>query len=79
MKIKIDEQNDEQNMFTIESYMLIQTLPLHNREVCGNRNTTCSSPRSMFPLGIEIVWNYTFFIPFQPVFYLNSIFQTSYV
>jgi hypothetical protein len=29
-------KKDEQNMFTTKSYVLIQTLPLHNQEVCVN-------------------------------------------
>jgi hypothetical protein len=33
----------------------------------------------MFPLGIETIWDNTFFIPFQLDFYLNLVFQTSYV
>jgi hypothetical protein len=44
-----------------------------------NQNTTYSSPRGMFPLGIETIWGCAFSIPFQTVFYLNSVFQTSYV
>ncbi len=44
-----------------------------------NRNTTCSYPKGMFPLGIETILDCTFFIPFQIVFYLNLIFQNSYV
>jgi hypothetical protein len=73
------DEKKEQNLFTTKNYVLIQTLSIHNQEVCVNQNTTCSSPRSMFPLGIEIVWDHTFSIPFQPIFYLNSIFQTFYV
>jgi hypothetical protein len=61
-------KKDEQNLFITKSYVSIQILPFHNREVCVNRNTTCSSPRSMFPLKIESIWYCTFSIPFQPVF-----------
>jgi hypothetical protein len=32
------------------------------------KNITCSSPRHMFPFGIETLWNSTFSIPFQLVF-----------
>jgi hypothetical protein len=49
------DEKKEQNLFTTKNYVLIQTLSIHNQEVCVNQNTTCSSPRSMFPLGIEIV------------------------
>jgi len=75
MKNKINEQN----LFTTKSYVLIQTLPLHNWKVSINRNTTYSSLKGMFPLRIEIVLDRTFSILFQTIFYLNSIFQTSYV
>jgi hypothetical protein len=78
MKNKNKWKINEYNLFTIESYVSIQVLPFHNREVCVNWNTTYSSPKGMFPLGIKIIWDCTFFIPFQLVFYLNSIFQTSY-
>jgi hypothetical protein len=67
-KYKYMKKMDEQNMFTTNSYVLIQTLPLHNWEVCVNQNTACSFPRGMFPLGIETIWDLTFFIPFQLVF-----------
>jgi hypothetical protein len=77
-KIKIDEKKDKQVLFTTKSYVSIQTLPLHNWEICVNWNTTYSSPRGMFPLGIETIWDHTFLIPFQPIFYLNLVFQTSY-
>jgi flagella basal body P-ring formation protein FlgA len=73
---------DEKNMNKTCSQpkvVSIQTLPLHNREVSINRNTTCSSLRGMFPLGIETVLDRAFLIPFQAIFYLNSVFQTSYV
>jgi hypothetical protein len=79
MKNKIDEQKDEQNMFTTNSYVSIQKLPLHNWKVCVNQNTTYSSQINMFPLGIETLWNPTFFKPLQLVFCLNLVFQTSYV
>ncbi len=69
----------EQNIWTTKSYVSIRTLLVHNQEVCVNPNTTCSSPRGMFPLGIKIIWDLAFSIPFQPIFYLNSIFQISYV
>jgi hypothetical protein len=79
-KIQIDEQKkDEHNLFIIKSYVSIQTLPIHNRKVCVNWNTISLSPRSMFPSGIGTIWDHTFPIPFQPVFYLNLVFQTSYV
>jgi hypothetical protein len=42
------KKKDEQILFTTNSYVLIQTLPLHNQEECVNWNTTCSSPRDMF-------------------------------
>jgi hypothetical protein len=29
-KIKIDEKKDEQNLFTTDNYVSIQTLPFHN-------------------------------------------------
>jgi hypothetical protein len=75
MKIKIDEQN----LFTTKSYVSIHTLSLHNRKVSINQNTAYSFLRGMFPLGIETILDCTFSIPFQAIFYLNSIFQTSYV
>jgi len=65
---KLNEKKDEQAMFATKSYVSIQTLPLHNQEICVNRNTTYSSPRNMFPLGIATIWDHTFLIPFQPVF-----------
>jgi hypothetical protein len=34
--------------------------PFYNQEVCANKSTTYSSPRCMFPLGIETIWDYTF-------------------
>jgi hypothetical protein len=37
----------------------------HNQKVCVNKNITCSSPRGMFPLGIETIWKHTFSIPFH--------------
>jgi hypothetical protein len=49
------KKKHEQFVFTTKSYVLIQTLPLHNQELRVNRNTTCSSLIGMFPLGIEIV------------------------
>jgi hypothetical protein len=55
-------------MFTTKSYVSIQILPLHNQEVCVNWNTTCSSLRGMFPLGLKTIWDPTFSIPFQLVF-----------
>jgi len=55
MKKTNEKKKHEQNLFTTKSYVLIQTLPFHKQELCLNRNTTCSSPISMFPLGIEIV------------------------
>jgi hypothetical protein len=48
-------KKDEHNMFTTKNYVSIQTLLVHNREVCVNQNTTYSSPRGMFPLGIETI------------------------
>jgi hypothetical protein len=78
-KIKHMKKKDEQNLFTTKSYVLIQTQPLHNQEICVNWNTACSSLRGMFPLGIETIWDYTFSIPFQHVFYLNLVFETFYV
>jgi hypothetical protein len=75
----MNKKKDEGNFFTTKNYVSIQILPLHNRDVCVNQNTTCSSPKIMFPLGIETIWGHTFFVPFWPIFYLNSIFQTCYV
>jgi hypothetical protein len=66
-------------MFISKRYVLIKTPFFHLQELCVNRITTFSSPRSMRPLGIETIWGHTLSIPFQPVFYLNSIFQNSYV
>jgi hypothetical protein len=63
-KIKTGKCFFEQNLFTTKNYVSIQTLFVHNWKVCVNWNTTCSSPRSMFPLGIDIVWHRTFSIPF---------------
>jgi len=73
------KKKDEQNMFIAKSYVLIQALPLHTWKVFVNWNTTCSSPIDMFPLGIDTLWDRTFSIPFQPIFYLNLVFQTTYV
>jgi hypothetical protein len=70
-------KKDEQNMFTTKSYVSIQTISFHNQKVSINRNTTYSFPKGMFPLGIEIILDHTFFIPFQTVFHLNLIFQMS--
>jgi len=53
-KDKMDEK-DEQNLFITKSYVLIQTLVVHNQEICVNQNTTYSFPRGMFPLGIQII------------------------
>jgi hypothetical protein len=64
---------DEDNMFITKSY--VQTLPIHNWEVYVNQNTTCSSFKSMFPLGIERIWSHTFFIPFHLVLYLIQSFK----
>jgi hypothetical protein len=49
------DEKDEQNLFITKSYVLIQTLVLHNQEICVNQNTTYSFPRGMFPLGIQII------------------------
>ncbi len=65
MKNKNKWKKDEQNLVTTKSYVLIQTLTLQNWEVCVNWNTTCSFPRSMFPLGIETLWDHTFSILIQ--------------
>ncbi len=40
----------EHNMFTTNSYVLIQTLHVQNRKVCVNRNTTCSFPKKYVPV-----------------------------
>ncbi len=58
------------------------TQHVHNQELCANvnynlfttkgfvsKNITCSSPRGMFPLGIETIWSHTFSIPFH-IFYV---------
>jgi hypothetical protein len=56
MKNKKDEhKKDEHNMFTTKNYVSIQILLVHNQEVCVNQNTTYSSPRGMFALGIETI------------------------
>jgi len=62
------EQKDEQNIFTTKSYVSIQTLFIHNREICVNQNTICSFPKGMFPLRIKTIRDYTLFIPFQLYF-----------
>jgi hypothetical protein len=59
----MNKKKDEINIFTTKSYVLIQILPVHNREVFVyqtplvhlqeirvNRNTTFSSPRGMCQL-----------------------------
>jgi len=47
-KIKIDEQKkDEHNLFTTKNYVLIQTLHVHNQELCVHPNYTCSQSRGM--------------------------------
>jgi hypothetical protein len=73
------KKKDKQTLFTTKNYVSIQTLTLHNSEICVNQNTACSSPRGMISLRIGTIWDHTFFIPSQPIFYLNSNFQTSYV
>ncbi len=55
-------------MFISKRYVSIKTPLLHLQEVCVNWITTFSSPRGMFPLGIETIWGHPLFIPFQPVF-----------
>ncbi len=52
----------------LQEYVSIKTPLLHLQEVCVNWITTFSSPRGMFPLGIETIWGHPLFIPFQPVF-----------
>ncbi len=49
-KIITYEQKDEQNLFTTKNYVAIQTLLIHNQEICVNQNTTCLFPKGMFPL-----------------------------
>jgi hypothetical protein len=51
----MNKKKDEHNLFTTKNYVSIQTLHVYNREVCVNQNTTCSSLRGMFPLGIETI------------------------
>jgi hypothetical protein len=54
-KIKPNEKKDKQTSFTTKNYVSIQTLTLHNCEICVNWNTTCSFPRGMIPLRIGTI------------------------
>jgi len=61
------------HLFISKRYVLIETSILHLQEIYVNQNTTSSSPRGMFPLGIETIWSYTLFIPFLICFLFEFI------
>jgi hypothetical protein len=45
----------ETPLIPLKRYVLVETSFFHLQEIYVNQNTTSSSPRGMFPLGIETI------------------------
>jgi hypothetical protein len=89
---QMNKKKDEGNLFITNNYVSIQTLLVHNQKVCVNWNTTCSSLKSMCQSKHHL-FIFKSYVPIRKwdnmrshilytistCFYLNLVFQTSYV
>jgi hypothetical protein len=75
----MNKKKDEQNMFTTKNYVSIQTLLIHNWKLHVNKKHHFFISKRYVPIKNWDTMRLHILYTIQFVFYLNSIFQTSYV